>query len=138
MTEYVTTADALFFHKQLIERYGGAPGLRDAGALESALHRPQTGYYDTLVHEAAALLESLVQNHPFVDGNKRVAFAVVDVFLRINGYSITADSKAIYDHMIKLVEARAFDMEHLVPWLQEIVRPPDRIITLPYSHSIIS
>ena len=123
MTEYVTTADALFFHKQLIERYGGAPGLRDAGALESALHRPQTGYYDTLVHEAAALLESLVQNHPFVDGNKRVAFAVVDVFLRITGYSITADSKAIYDHMIKLVEARAFDMEHLVPWLQEIVRP---------------
>ena len=123
MTEYVTTADALFFHKQLIERYGGAPGLRDAGALESALHRPQTGYYDTLVHEAAALLESLVQNHPFVDGNKRVAFAVVDVFLRINGYSITADSKAIYDHMIKLVEARAFDLEHLVPWLQEIVRP---------------
>ena len=123
MTEYVTTADALFFHKQLIERYGGAPGLRDAGALESALHRPQTGYYDTLVHEAAALLESLLQNHPFVDGNKRVAFAVVDVFLRINGYSITADSKAIYDHMIKLVEARAFHMEHLVPWLQEIVRP---------------
>ena len=123
MTEYVTTADALFFHKQLIDRYGGAPGLRDAGALESALHRPQTGYYDTLVHEAAALLESLLQNHPFVDGNKRVAFAVVDVFLRINGYSITADSKAIYDHMIKLVEARAFHMEHLVPWLQEIVRP---------------
>ena len=123
MTEYVTTADALFFHKQLIDRYGGAPGLRDVGALESALHRPQTGYYDTLVHEAAALLESLLQNHPFVDGNKRVAFAVVDVFLRINGYSITADSKAIYDHMIKLVEARAFDLEHLVPWLQEIVRP---------------
>ena len=123
MTEYVTTADALFFHTQLIERYDGAPGLRDVGALESALHRPQTGYYDTLVHEAAALLESLVQNHPCVDGNRRVAFAVVDVFLRINGYSITADSKAIYDHMIKLVEARAFDLEHLVPWLQEIVRP---------------
>lgn len=123
MTEYVTTADALFFHKQLIERYGGASGIRDAGALESALHRPETGYYDTLIHEAAALLESLVQNHPFVDGNKRVAFAVVDVFLRINGYSITADSKAIYKYVIKLFEERMFDMEHLVPWLQEIVRP---------------
>ncbi len=123
MTEYVTTADALFFHKQLIERYGGAAGVRDAGALESALHRPQTGYYDTLVHEAAALLESLVQNHPFVDGNKRVAFAVVDVFLRINGHSITADSKAIYEYVIKLFEERTFDMEHLVPWLQDIVRP---------------
>jgi len=118
MTEYVTTADALFFHKYLIERYGGATGLRDAGALESALHRPQTGYYDTVVHEAAALLESLVQNHPFVDGNKRVAFAVVDVFLRINGYSIRADSTAIYAFMLKLFDEKAFDMEHLVPWLQ--------------------
>ncbi len=123
MTEYVTTADALFFHKHLIERYGGAPGIRDHGALESALHRPQPGYYDTLIHEAAALLESLVQNHPFVDGNKRVAFAVVDVFLRINGYGITADSKSIYDHMMELFEARTFDMEHLVPWLQEIAEP---------------
>jgi death-on-curing protein len=123
VTEYVTTADALFFHKQLIERYGGAPGVRDAGALESALHRPQTGYYDTLIHEAAALLESLVQNHPFVDGNKRVAFAVVDVFLRINGHSITGDSKAIHDYMIMLFEEQTFDMEHLVPWLQEIIRP---------------
>ncbi len=121
MTEYLTTADALFFHQQLIERYGGAPGVRDVGALESALHRPQTGYYDTLIHEAAALLESLVQNHPFVDGNKRVGFAVVDVFLRINGFTITASSAAIYNRMIKLLEAGTFDMEHLVPWLQEVV-----------------
>lgn len=121
MTEYVTTADALFFHKVLIERYGGATGIRDAGALESALHRPQTGYYDTIVHEAAALLESLVQNHPFVDGNKRVAFAVVDVFLRINGYALTADSKTIYDSLIQFFNSDTFDMEHLVPWLQTIV-----------------
>jgi death-on-curing protein len=123
MTEYVTTADALFFHKQLIERYGGASGIRDAGALESALHRPQTGYYDTLIHEAAALLESLLQNHPFVDGNKRVAFAVADVFLRINGYRITAASADIYATIIQLVENKSFDMEHLVPWLQRIVTP---------------
>jgi death-on-curing protein len=121
MTEYLTTADALFFHQQLIERYGGARGVRDVGALESALHRPQTGYYDTLIHEAAALLESLVQNHPFVDGNKRVAFALVDVFLRINGFTITASSTAIYNRMINLLEERTFDVEHLVPWLQEVV-----------------
>jgi death-on-curing protein len=120
MTEYVTTADALFFHKLLIERYGGAPGIRDLGALESALHRPQTGYYDTTIHEAAALLESLVQNHPFIDGNKRTAFAVADVFLRINGYAITAGSKAIYDKFMKLLNQGVFDMEHLVPWLEEI------------------
>lgn len=120
MTEYVTTADALFFHRLLIERYGGAPGIRDVGALESALHRPQTGYYDTIIHEAAALLESLVQNHPFIDGKKRTAFAVVDVFLRINGHTITADTAAIYDKLIKLLEQGTFDMEYLVPWLEEI------------------
>jgi death-on-curing protein len=123
MTEYLTTADALFFHQLLIERYGGAAGIRDAGALESALHRPQTGYYDDLMQEAAALLESLVQNHPFVDGNKRVAFAIVDVFLRINGYTIVASSAAIYEYLMTLFDQRAFDMEHLVPWLQKNVVP---------------
>jgi len=121
VTEYVTTADALFFHKQLIERYGGAAGIRDAGALESALHRPQTGYYDTIIHEAAALLESLVRNHPFIDGNKRTAFVVIDVFLRINRHAITAGSEAVYDRFIKLLDQGTFDMEHLVPWLEEIV-----------------
>lgn len=120
MTEYVTTADALFFHKQLIERYGGAPGIRDVGALESALHRPRTGYYDTIIHEAAALLESLVQNHPFIDGNKRTAFAVVDVFLRINGHTLTAESGAVYARYIELLDQGTFDLGHLVPWLEEV------------------
>jgi death on curing protein len=122
MTEYVTSADALFFHRQLIERYRGAPGVRDVGALESALQRPQTGYYDTIIEEAAALLESLVQNHPFVDGNKRVAFAVVDVFLRINGYTIVAPSRGIHRQLMELFEQQAFDMEHLVPRLQKMVK----------------
>jgi death on curing protein len=121
MTQYITTIDALFFHKILIERYGGAAGIRDVGALESALHRPQTGYYDTIIREAAALMESLVQNHPFVDGNKRVAFAVVDVFLRINQFGITANSTAIYETMLKLMDSGDFDMDHLVGWLQTIV-----------------
>jgi death-on-curing protein len=121
MTEYVTMADALFFHQELIRRYGGAPGIRDAGALESALHRPQTGYYDTIVDEAAALMESLVQNHPFIDGNKRVAFAVVDVFLRINGYVITADSSRLFKSFIALIENQEFSMKFLVPWLEASV-----------------
>jgi death-on-curing protein len=121
MTEYVTTADALFFHKELIGGYGGAAGIRDMGALESALHRPRTGYYDTLVHEAAALFESLVQNHPFVDGGKRVAFAVVDVFLKINGHRLAADSQSIHNVMMDLFAKQGFDMDHLVPWLATIV-----------------
>jgi death-on-curing protein len=121
MTAYLSTADALFFHQHLIERYGGAAGIRDVGGLESGLHRPQTGYYETLIHEVAAVCESLVQNHPFVDGNKRVAFAVVDVFLRINGYTIAASSTAIYGRVMKLLREGDFDMEHLVPWLRGIV-----------------
>lgn len=123
MTEYVTIADGLFFNKILIERYGGDPGVRDAGALEAALHQPQTGYYDTLIHQAAALLESVIQNHPFVDGNKRVAFAMTDVFLRINGYSITGDSKKTYSFLMQLFKTQSLDMEYLVPWLQTIARP---------------
>jgi death-on-curing protein len=121
VTEYITTADALFFHRKLTEQYGGAAGVRDLGALESALHRPQTGYYESIIHEAAALFESLVQNHPFIDGNKRVAFAVMDVFLRINGYLLVADDDSIHEFMMNLFEQRSFDMEHIVPWLQKIL-----------------
>lgn len=84
--DHLTVADVLGMHTVLMQRYGGALGVRDPGALEAALFRPQTGYYDDIVAEAAALLESLAINHPFVDGNKRIAFAAADVFLRINGW----------------------------------------------------
>ena len=80
--DYVLVEDILAIHEDQIERYGGAHGIRDPGLLEAALFRPQTGYYDTLIDEAAALWESLSQNHPFVDGNKRTAFAATFVFLR--------------------------------------------------------
>ncbi len=87
--DYLTVADVLGMHTVLMQRYGGAPpGVRDPGALEAALFRPQTGHYDDIVAEAAALLESLAINHPFVDGNKRIAFAAADVFLRINGWRL--------------------------------------------------
>jgi death on curing protein len=123
VTEYVSTGDALFFHKQLIERYGGASGVRDLGALESALHRPQTGYYDTFIEQAAALFESLLQNHPLVDGNKRVAFAVVDVFVRINGYRLASSSESIYEDLITFFANQTVDMEHWVPWLKGLIKP---------------
>ena len=86
--DYLTLADVLGMHVVLIQRYGGAAGLRDPGALEAALFRPQTGHYEDIVAEAAALMESMAINHPFVDGNKRIAFAAADVFLRINGWRL--------------------------------------------------
>ena len=85
--DYIRVDDILAIHADQIERYGGGQGIRDPGLLEAALFRPQTGYYPTLIEEAAALWESLSQNHPFVDGNKRTAFAATYVFLAINGLS---------------------------------------------------
>src|SRR5713101_4500963 len=91
MTDYLTVAEVLAMHADLIERYGGTQGVRDQGLLEAALYRPQTGYYADLIEEAAALWESLSQNHPFVDGNKRVAVTVTPAFLRVNGYRLEFD-----------------------------------------------
>ncbi|MCX6411364.1 MAG: type II toxin-antitoxin system death-on-curing family toxin [Actinobacteria bacterium] len=119
----MTVADALFIHAVLLDRHGGSPGLRDHGALESALVRPQMGYYDDLIAEDAALFESLAINHPFIDGNKRVAFGAVDVFLRTNGYRLTVTSDQAYAFMIDLFETNRFRFEHLEPWLRSIAKP---------------
>ncbi|OGT00111.1 MAG: death-on-curing family protein [Gallionellales bacterium RBG_16_56_9] len=105
-------------HTVLMQRYGGAPRVRDPGALEAALFRPQTGYYEDIVAEAAALLESLAINHPFVDGNKRIAFAAADVFLRINGWRLQRSPMQIHAEMIQTFEAGTFDIAHLDPWLR--------------------
>ena len=116
--DYLTVADVLGMHTVLIQRYGGAPGVRDPGALESALFRPQTGYYEDIVAEAAALLESLAINHPFVDGNKRIAFAAADVFLRINGWRLQRSPMQIHAEMLQIFEAGTFDIANLEPWLR--------------------
>ncbi|MCB1018339.1 MAG: type II toxin-antitoxin system death-on-curing family toxin [Bryobacterales bacterium] len=123
MIDYLTLADILALHADQIERYGGSAGLRDVGALESALYRPQTGYYNDLIEQAAALWESLAQNHPFVDGNKRVAFAATYTFLAINGLTITADPEATYVFVIGLFDRNAFRFENLEPWLRNNVQP---------------
>ncbi len=106
-------------HEDLIARYGGTPGMRDLGLLEAALFRPQTGYYEDLIAEAAALWESLSQNHPFVDGNKRVAFAAVYTFLRANGITFTANADSTFAFIDGLYQAGTFDFDQLEPWLRQ-------------------
>src|SRR5258708_22301755 len=108
MTDYLTVAEVLAIHADQIKRYGGAHGVRDPGLLEAALYRPQTGYYADLIEEAAALWESLSQNHPFIDGNKRTAFAVTYTFLAINGARITADAEATYGFLAELYATNQF------------------------------
>lgn len=118
MTDYLTLAEVLAMHIDQLERYGGAGGVRDAGLLEAALFRPQTGYYRDLIEEAAALWESLAQNHPFVDGNKRTAFAATFTFLAINGLQIVADAEDAYRFIAGLYEGGGFHFDALVPWLR--------------------
>ena len=113
MTDYPTVVEVLAIHRDQIERYGGAEGVRDPGLLEAALFRPQTGYYADLIEEAAAIWESMGRNHSFIDGNKRTAFAVTYTFLAINGVRITADAESIYAFIIGLHETDAFSFERL-------------------------
>jgi len=118
MTDYLTVAEVLAIHSDQIERYGGSHGIRDPGLLEAALYRPQTGYYADLIEEAAALWESLSQNHAFIDGNKRTAFAAAYTFLAINGAHLTAGSAEVYAFVAALYEASQFRFDKLVPWLR--------------------
>ena len=118
MTDYLTVIEVLMIHDDQIERYGGGTGVRDRGLLEAVLFRPQTGYYADLIEEAAALWESLAQNHPFNDGNKRTALAVTYTFLAINGTRITADAEDTYASIIDLHETGTFSMDQLAVWLR--------------------
>jgi len=119
MTDYLTVIEVLAIHQDQIDRYGGSPGIRDRGLLEAALYRPQTGYYADLIEEAAALWESLSQNHAFVDGNKRVAFAVTYTFLAINGVRIAADAEQTFNFINELHQAGTFEFERLAVWLRK-------------------
>jgi death on curing protein len=121
--DYIRVEDILAIHADQIDRFGGGHGLRDPGLLEAALFRPQTGYYSTLVDEAAALWESLSQNHPFIDGNKRTAFAATFVFLLINGLEITATDAEAQEFVLNLYADGALSFENLRGWLMNNTHP---------------
>jgi death-on-curing protein len=122
MIQFLTLDEVLAIHDRLIEVFGGSEGVRDLGLLESALYRPQTGYYEDIIQMSAALFESLLMNHPFVDGNKRVAFFVTDIFLRLNGYRIVVDSKSAHSFIIGLLDSKTADKDALAAWIKEHIR----------------
>ena len=121
MTVYLTVIEALAIHADQITRYGGSHGIRDPGLLEAALFRPQNGYYTDLIEEAAALWESLSQNHPFLDGNKRTAFAVTYTFLHINGARLLADARETEQFLLTRYATGTMDFSHLCDWLKRHV-----------------
>jgi len=120
--QFLSLDEVLEIYVLLIDRFGGAQGIRDRGLLESALYRPKTGYYTDLIEMAAALFESLMNNHPFIDGNKRVAFFSTDVFLRLNGYKMVVEPKSAHVFLMELFDTNSCDLEHLVPWIRSVTK----------------
>lgn len=118
---FLTLDEVLALHQRLLEKFGGSDGVRDLGLLESALYRPRSGYYEDLVQMASALFESLLMNHAFVDGNKRVAFFASDVFLRLNGWKISVEADDAYEFLMDSLESGQLDREALEIWLRGVV-----------------
>jgi death-on-curing protein len=123
MRRYLTVEDVLGFHGSLVARFGGAGGVRDHGLLDAAIARPRTGYYLDVIEEAAALWESLSQNHPFLDGNKRTAVTATAVFLRINGfgYKVLVTDAEAYEWMRERYETGTMKKTEIEPWIRSHV-----------------
>ena len=119
MADYLTVAEVYLMQHRLIELFGGLHGVRDKGAVEAAVFRPQTGFYNSLEEEAAALMESLGNNHGFLDGNKRIAFAAADVFLRRNGHSIEVEASAGYAFIVGSMERHEFRFAQILDWIRQ-------------------
>jgi len=119
MIRFPSVQEALEFHRRVIERFGGSSGIRDAGLLESALFRPQTGYYEDLAQMASALMESLLINHPFVDSNKRITFFLTDVFLRMNKWRIRFAPSPGFRFITKVTRTRDNRFRLIEAWIRK-------------------
>ena len=115
--QFLSVDEAIAIHERLIEKFGGTPGIRDKGLLESAMYRPRTGYYADLVELAAALFQSLLINHAFLDGNKRAAFFVTDTFLRLNGWKLQVDAVSAGNFIIGMLESGDCSFEEIRSWI---------------------
>lgn len=118
--KYLTAEQVLFLHDRLIEETGGEHGVRDLGLLESALARPKAGFGQTeffpdLMRKTAVLLDSLVRNHPFIDGNKRAGIAVATLFLRLNGYQLTASNEELETFTLNVTTQKP-ELEDIAEW----------------------
>jgi death-on-curing protein len=122
-TKFIPEELVLTIHADLLQRYGGQPGLRDRGLLESALSQPRMTFsrkevHKTVFDKAAAYGFHVCNNHPFIDGNKRVAFVLMDVFLQKNGWEIRATEEEAYSMMISLASGK-LSKTQLSSWLKE-------------------
>lgn len=119
MRRYLSVDDLIQIHEYLIGEFGGIHGIRDIKALESAVMCPQSGYYPGLFEEAAALMESFAVNHPFLDGNKRIAFFATDIFLRLNDCFIECEDEKAYHYLLELFDRKEFNFKNLLVWIKK-------------------
>lgn len=118
MSRFLTLEEIIEINADTICKHGGIHAIRDRAALEAAVGRPQSGYYRDAIEEAAALFESLSQNHPFVDGNKRTALTAAAVFLMMNGYELAFDDSQAYSWLTELFENQRLNKAEIESWLR--------------------
>lgn len=123
MIQYLTPEQVLFLHSRLIAETGGGHGIRDLGMLLSALGRPQATFdekelYPDLFSKAAALMDSLVRNHPFVDGNKRTAITAAALFLRINGFQLVVENNEMVRFTLACAQSH-LSLAEITDWFRK-------------------
>ena len=123
MTQYLTPEQILFIHSRVTAETGGAHGVHDLGMLLSALGRPQATFaekelYPDLFTKTAALMDSLVRNHPFVDGNKRTAITAAGIFLKINGYRLLVENQEMVRFALACAQSQ-FSVEEIADWFKQ-------------------
>ena len=130
MTRYLTLDEVIELHRLAIEQSGGSPGIRDLGMLQSAIAQPPMTFggqelYPTLADKAAAICFSLVMNHPFTDGNKRVGHAAMEVFLVINDHELAAGTDE-QERLILELAASQLKRDEFAQWVREHVVKRER------------
>lgn len=121
--KFLSTSRVLVIHDRAIKRFGGSYGVRDLSLVESAVARPQAGFggkylYNNIFDMAASLLQSLLKNHPFIDGNKRTALSSAAIFLKLNGYKLINNHKNEVEFAVK-VDNQNLTLEEISKWLKE-------------------
>ena len=120
---FLSLDEVLGIHHEEVEKFGGSHGVRDLNLLDSALQRPQSSFmgedlYPTIFDKAAALMHSILLNHPFIDANKRTAIVSMAYFLHLNGYEIEMSQKELVELALK-AESKKLDLEQIPKWLKE-------------------
>jgi death on curing protein len=122
MTRYLSAEQILFIHARLIDETGGEHGVRDLGMLQAAIHRPKSTFdgeelYPDIISKATALMESLVKNHAFLDGNKRTGISAVAMFLQANGLILIASNFQLVEFTLQVAQSQ-LDLDAIANWLR--------------------